>query len=42
MVKLLNGGTAAHTVLTELDNQKLFSHAWYRMASVKSTASYIS
>ena len=29
---------AAHTVLTELDNQKLFSRG---MASIKSTASYI-
>ena len=32
-------GDAAHTVLTELDGQKLFSRG---MASMKSTASYIS
>ena len=38
MVKSLNGGAAAHTVLTELDDQKLFSHG---MASIKSTASFI-
>ena len=38
MVKSLNGGAAAHTVLTELDDQKLFSRG---MASIKSTASYI-
>ena len=39
MVKSLNGGAAAHTVLTELDDQKLFRRG---MASIKSTASYIS
>ena len=27
MVKSLNGGAVAHTVLTELDYQKLFSRA---------------
>ena len=32
-------GAAAHTVLTELDDQKLFSRG---MASIKSTASYTS
>ena len=32
-------GAAAHTVLTELDDQKLFSRD---MASTESTASYIS
>ena len=32
-------GAAAHIVLTELDDQKLFSHG---MASIKSTDSYIS
>ena len=32
-------GDAAHTVLTELDDQKLFSRG---MASIKSTTSYIS
>ena len=37
--KSLNGEGAAHTVLTELDDQKLLSHC---MASMKSTASYIS
>ena len=37
--KSLNGGAAAHIVLTELDDQKLFSRD---MASIKSTASYIS
>ena len=39
MVKLksFNGGAAAHTVLTELDDHKLFS---LDMASIKSTASY--
>ena len=39
MVKSLNGGGAAHTVLTELDDQKLFRRG---MASIKSTSSYIS
>ena len=39
MVKSLNGGAAAHTVLTELDDQKLFSRG---MALIKSTASYTS
>ena len=39
MVKSLNGGAAAHTVLNELDDQELFSRG---MASIKSTASYIS
>ena len=34
MVKSLNGGAAAHTVLTELNDQKLFSRG---MASIKST-----
>ena len=34
----LNGGVAAHTVLTELDDQKLFSCG---MALIKNTASYI-
>ena len=38
-VKPLNGGAAAHTVLTKLDDQKRLSRV---MASVKSTASYIS
>ena len=38
MVKSLNGGAAAHTVFTELDDQKLLSRG---MASIKSTASYI-
>ena len=38
MVKSLNGGIAVHTVLTEVDDQKLFSHA---VALIKSTASYI-
>ena len=38
MVNLyLNGGAAPHTVLTELDDQKLFSRG---MASIKSKASY--
>ena len=32
-------GSAAHTVLTELDDQKLFSRG---MTSIKSMASYIS
>ena len=32
-------GAAAHTVLTELDDQKLFGRG---MASIKSTDSYIS
>ena len=32
-------GAAAHTVLTELDDQKLFSRG---MASIKNTASHIS
>ena len=32
MVKSLNDGAAAHTTLTELDDQKLFSHG---MASIK-------
>ena len=35
----LNGGAAAYTVLTELDDQKLFNRG---MALIKSTASYIS
>ena len=35
----LNGGAAPHTVLTETDDQKLFSLA---MTPIKSTASYIS
>ena len=39
MVKSLNGGAAAHTVLTELDDQKLFNRG---RASIKHTASYIS
>ena len=39
IVKSLNGGAVPHTVLTELDDQKLFSRA---MASIKSTDSYIS
>ena len=39
MVKSLNGGDAAYIVLTELDDQKLFSRV---MASIKSTASYFS
>ena len=40
MVKSLNGGAEAHTVLsTELDDQKLFSRG---MALIKSMASYIS
>ena len=39
MVKSLNGEAVAHTVLTELDDQKLFSRG---VASIKSTASYIS
>ena len=34
-----NGGAAVHTVLTELDDQKLLSRG---IASIKSTASYIS
>ena len=38
-VKSLNVGASAHTVLTELDDQKLLSCG---MASIKSTASYIS
>ena len=38
MVKSLNAGAAAHTVLTELDDQKLLSRS---MGSIKSTASYI-
>ena len=38
-VKSLNGGVAAHNVLTELDGQKLLSRG---MASIKSTVSYIS
>ena len=37
--KIFNGGAAAHTVLTELDDHKLFS---CDMASIKSMASYIS
>ena len=36
MVKSLNGGATAHTVLTELDDQKRFSRG---MASIKGTAS---
>ena len=36
--KIYHGGAAAQTVLTELDDQKLFSRG---MASIKSTASYI-
>ena len=39
MVKSLNGGSAAHTVLTELGDQNLFSRG---MASIKGMASYIS
>ena len=39
MVKSLNGKDAAYTVLTELDDQKLFSRG---MASIESTISYIS
>ena len=39
MVKFLNGGATAHTVVTELDDQKLFGRG---MASIKSTASYVS
>ena len=39
IVKSLNGGAAAHTVLTKLDDQKFFGRG---MASIKSTASYIS
>ena len=39
MVKSLNGGAAPHTVLTELDDQKLFSPG---IASVRRTASYVS
>ena len=32
MVKSLNGGAAAHTVLTELDDQKLFTLVvWLRL-----------
>ena len=38
MVKSLNGGAATYTVLTELDNQKLFSRG---MALIKSTAPHI-
>ena len=38
IVKSLNGGAAAHTVLTDLDDQKLFSSG---MTSTKSTASDI-
>ena len=38
-VRSINGGAAAHTVLTELDDQKVLSRG---MASIKSTASYIS
>ena len=38
-VKSLDGGAAAHIVLTELDYQKLFSRG---MASIKSMSSYIS
>ena len=38
MVKSFNGGAAAHIVLNELDDQKLFSRG---MASIKSTPSYI-
>ena len=37
MVKSLYGGAVAHTVLTELDDYKLFSRG---MASIKRTASY--
>ena len=39
LVKSLNRGAAAHTVLTEPDDHKLFSRG---MASIKSTASYVS
>ena len=39
MVKSLHGGAAAHTVLTELDDQKLLSRG---RASIKRTASYMS
>ena len=38
MVKSLNGGAVAHTVLTELNDQKLFRRG---MASIKSTPSYV-
>ena len=37
--KIFNGGATAHTVLAELDDQKLLSRG---MASIKSNASYIS
>ena len=37
MVKSLNDGAAAHTVLTELGDQKLFSRG---MASIKYTFIY--
>ena len=36
--KIFNGGAAAHTVLTELDDEKLSSRG---VALIKSTASYI-
>ena len=39
MVKSFNGGVAAHTMLTELDDQKLFGRG---MVSIKSTTAYIS
>ena len=39
MVKSLNGGAAAHTVLTEIDDQNFFSHG---LALIKNTASFIS
>ena len=37
MVKSLNAGAAAHTVLTEVDDQKRFGRG---MASIKSMASF--
>ena len=39
MVESVNGGAAAHIVLTELDDQKLLSRG---TASIKNTVSYIS
>ena len=39
MVKSLHGGATAHTVLTELDDQKLFGRG---IASINSTVSCIS
>ena len=38
MVKSLIGGAAAHTVFTDLDDQKLLSRG---MGSIKSTVMYI-